>query len=30
MAFNTKPKRPVREYVELRFVNEDMAQLTQK
>jgi hypothetical protein len=27
---NTKPKRPVREYMDLRFVNEVMAELAQK
>ena len=30
VALNTKPKRPVREYMDLRFVNEVMAELTQK
>jgi hypothetical protein len=30
VAFYTKPKRPVREYMDLRFVNEVMAELTQK
>jgi len=30
VALNTKPKRPVREYMDLRFVNEVVAELTQK
>jgi len=30
VALNTKPKRPVREYMDLRFVNEVIAELTQK
>ncbi len=30
VALNTKPKRPVREYMDLRFVNEVMAELNQK
>lgn len=30
VALNTKPKRPVREYMDLRFVNEVMVELTQK
>jgi ABC-type nitrate/sulfonate/bicarbonate transport system substrate-binding protein len=30
VALNTKPKRPVRDYMDLRFVNEVMAELTQK
>ena len=30
VALNTKPKRPVREYMDLRFVNEVMAEITQK
>lgn len=30
VALNTKPKRPVREYMDLRFVNEVMAELAQK
>jgi ABC-type nitrate/sulfonate/bicarbonate transport system substrate-binding protein len=30
VALNTKPKRPVREYMDLRFVNEVMAEQTQK
>lgn len=30
IALNTKPKRPVREYLDRRFVNEVMAELTQK
>jgi len=29
-ALNTKPKRPVREYMDLRFVNEVMTELAQK
>ena len=30
IALNTKPKRPVREYMDLRFVNEVVAELGQK
>jgi len=30
VALNTKPKRPVRDYMDLRFVNEVVAELTQK
>ncbi len=30
VALNTKPKRLVRENMDLRFVNEAMAELTQK
>lgn len=30
VALNTKPKRPVREYIDLRFVNEVMTELAQK
>jgi hypothetical protein len=30
IAFNTKPKRPVKEYMDLRFVNEVVAELGQK
>jgi ABC-type nitrate/sulfonate/bicarbonate transport system substrate-binding protein len=30
VALNIKPKRPVRDYMDLRFVNEVMAELTQK
>ena len=30
VALNTKPKRPVREYMDLRFVNEVMTELAQK
>jgi hypothetical protein len=30
VALNTKPKRHVREYMDLRFVNEVMAELAQK
>ena len=30
VALNVKPKRPVREYMDLRFVNEVMAEIGQK
>ena len=30
VALNTKPKRPVRKYMDLRFVNEVMAELAQQ
>jgi hypothetical protein len=30
VALNTKSKRPVREYMDLRIVNEVMAELNQK
>jgi hypothetical protein len=30
IALNTKPKRPVKEYMDLRFVNEVVTELGQK